>query len=51
LVRSNPGDKYIAIEIAKKDLYAWENPQYPYKIAFRRCKILFECDSLGRKLK
>ena len=47
--RENPKDKYIAIEIAKKDLYAWPNPEYPHKIAFKAGKVLFEVDRLGKK--
>ena len=50
--RSQPGDKYIAIEIAKEDLYEWkDNPQYPHKIGFRKAKVLFECDKFGKKIK
>jgi hypothetical protein len=48
--RNNLGDRYIAIEIEKKDLYAWPNPQYPHKIAFRAGKVLYECDKHGRKI-
>ena len=47
--RSDPNDRYIAIEISKKDIYAWENPEYPHKIAFRKGKVLYEVDHLGRK--
>ena len=43
-------DKYIAIEIAKKDLYAWPNPVYPHKIAFRAGKVLYQCDKFGKKV-
>jgi hypothetical protein len=42
--RSEKCDKYIAIEIYVKDLFEWENPQYPHKIAFRAGKVLYECD-------
>ena len=42
-------DRYIAIEIAKADLYAWPNPEYPHKIAFRKGTVLYECDRLGKK--
>ncbi len=48
--RSIEGDRYIAVEVAKKDLYAWKNPQYPHKIAFRAGKVLYECDRYGVKL-
>jgi hypothetical protein len=49
--RSVPGDRYIAIEIALEDLYEWkDNPQYPYKIAFRKGTVLYECDRFGKKI-
>jgi hypothetical protein len=48
--RSNKFDRYIAIEAAKTDLYAWPNPTYPHKIAVRKCKVLYECDKFGRKI-
>jgi len=47
----NPADRYVAVEIAKKDLYAWPNPSYPHKIAFRRGTVLYECDRLGKPIK
>ena len=43
-------DKYIAIEIQVKDLYEWKNPQFPHKIAFKKGKVLYECDKYGNKL-
>jgi hypothetical protein len=49
--RNNIGDKYIALEIDKKDLFEWKNhPSYPHKIAFRKGKVLYECNSNGVKL-
>jgi len=49
--RSKRGDRYIAIEIDKEDLYAWtDNPSYPYKIGFRKGKVLYECNFLGEKI-
>ena len=48
--RSNPGDRYIAIEVLLKETYEWtEKPQYPHKIAFREGKVLFECDRNGKE--
>ncbi|MFA7279151.1 MAG: hypothetical protein WC100_03555, partial [Sterolibacterium sp.] len=47
--RSTPGDRYVALEVAVKDLYAWDKPGYPHKIAFRRGIVLYECDKHGRK--
>ena len=41
-------DKYIAIRIAVKDLYEWENnPSYPQKIGFREGFVIGECDREG----
>ncbi len=42
-------DRYIAIQIAEKDLFEWPNPSYPHKIAFRSGKVLYECDRFGKK--
>ena len=44
-------DIYIAIKVNKKDLFAWENPNYPHKIAFRKGKVLFQCDKIGKEIK
>ena len=49
--RSNKGDKYIAIKIDKADLYSWSKPAYPHKIAFRKGKVLYECDRYGERVK
>jgi hypothetical protein len=49
--RNEKEDKYIAIEVNKKDLYEWKKPVYPHKIAFRSCKVLFECNKLGKEIK
>ena len=50
--RNEIGDKYITIEIALEDIYVWEkNPQYPHKIAFKKGKVLYECDNLGKEIK
>jgi hypothetical protein len=46
------GDKYIAVEIKKENLYEWkDNPTYPHKIGFREGKVLYECDRRGEKIK
>jgi hypothetical protein len=51
LFRDEKGDRYIAIEIAVKDLYAYPtNPSYPHKIGFRKGKVLYECDRNGKKV-
>ena len=49
--RSAVGDRYIAIKVNIKDLHAWtsKDAQYPHKIAFRKGKILYECDKFGKK--
>jgi len=48
--RSTSSDVYIAIRVAAADLYEWKNPQYPHKIAFRRGKVLYQCDIDGKKI-
>ena len=48
--RSNAGDKYIAIQIRTEDLYAWPNPSYPHKIAFRAGTVLHLVDRWGTKI-
>lgn len=45
----NGPDRYIAIEIDVKDLYAWPNPSHPSKIAFRKGKVLYEVTQSGRR--
>ena len=45
--RNEDGDRYIAIEVKTKDLYAWPNAQYPHKIAVRECVVLREVDRWG----
>ena len=49
--RNEKGDKYIAIGIAKKDLYAWPDPLYQHKIAFKKGTVLYECDRFGKEIK
>ena len=48
--RSGKTDKYIALKVNVKDMFAWPNAQYPYKIAFRKCKVLYVCDKFGKKI-
>lgn len=48
--RNNPDDRYIAVEVNKKDLYAWPNPTFPHKIAFRQGTVLHECNIRGEKI-
>jgi hypothetical protein len=48
--RTHVGDKYIAIRVNVKDLYAWKEPQYPHKIAFRQGTALYQCDKHGKKM-
>lgn len=48
--RNEKGDRYIAIEVALKDTYEWKNPDYPHKIAFRKCTVLHEVDRFGKKV-
>jgi hypothetical protein len=48
--RSERGDRYIAIEVDLKDIHAWDEAQYPHKIAFRQGKVLFECNKFGKQV-
>ena len=48
--RSGTGDRYIAIEIEKEDLYAWPNATYPHKIAFRKGRVLGEVNRFGEAI-
>ena len=45
--RNKSGDRYIKIEVRIEDMYAWENPSYPSKIAFRKGIVLGECNQDG----
>ena len=49
--RQTPGDRYVAIRVAKADCYVWPNAGYPSKIAFRKGAVLHECDANGKELK
>jgi len=49
--RSERGDRYIAIKVAKEDLYVWPNAEYPHKVAFRACTVLHECDRFAKEIK
>ena len=48
--RSEQGDKYVAIKVNKADMYVWPNAQYPHKVAFRKGKVMYECDKTGKKI-
>jgi hypothetical protein len=48
--RCGTGDKYIAIRVHVDDLWAWDNPQYLFKIGFQRGTVLYECDRSGAEL-
>lgn len=50
--RSVCSDRYLAISVALKDVYEWKNrPSYPHKIGFRKGKVLYECDRMGKEIK
>ena len=41
--RNKPDDKFIKIEVDKKDLHEWtKNPNYPQKIGFKKGKVIKE---------
>ena len=45
-------DRYIAVECLISDVFVWkDHPEYPHKISFRRCTVLYECDRFGEKVK
>lgn len=48
----NGSDKYIALEVAVKDMFAWpaRGRCHPNKIAFRTGKVLCRCNREGRKM-
>jgi len=49
--RNKQGDRYIAIEVKKTDVYEWNNnPSFPHKIGFREGKVLYECDKFGEEI-
>ncbi len=48
--RDTQGDRYVAIAVKPTNMYAWPNPSYPHKIAFREGKVLYECDRFGDKI-
>lgn len=52
-------DRYVAIHIKLVDLYVWPgkhmgwgwlSPAHPDKIAFRKGRVLFECNSKGKRI-
>ena len=48
--RSGSKDRYVAIEIKVVDTHQFKNPSYPHEIAFRRGKVLYECDRFGDEI-
>ena len=49
--RSAKGDRYIAVEVKREDLFEWkDSPVFPHKISFRCGKVLYECDRFGKKI-
>ena len=49
--RKITGDRYIAVAVRREDMHAWENPEYPHKIAFRAGEVLYEVDRHGKQIK
>jgi len=45
--RDKSDDRYIKLQVRIEDMYAWENPIYPSKIAFRKGIVLGECNQAG----
>ena len=48
--RDKQDDRYVAILVNLDDVYEWERPSCPHKIAFREGKVLYECDAWGDKI-
>jgi len=49
--RNKTGDRYIAIEVNKEDLFEWKkNPTCIHKIVFKKCKVLYQCDKFGKRI-
>jgi hypothetical protein len=48
--RTTAGDKYIALSVPVKTLYAWPSPSYPHKISGTTATVLYVCDKHGRKV-
>jgi hypothetical protein len=48
--RSEKGDKYVAVKVNVKDMYVWPNAEYPHKVAFRKGKVMYECDRMGKRI-
>jgi hypothetical protein len=48
--RSLQNDRYVAVKVKKIDMYAWPNPSYPHKIAFRAGEVLYEVNNWGEKI-
>ena len=43
-------DKYVAIKVNIKDMYVWpKDPKFPTKVAFRKGRVLYECDRFGNQ--
>jgi len=45
--RDKSDDRYIKLQVKIEDMYAWENPFYPSKVAFRKGIVLGECNQAG----
>ena len=49
--RGAAGDRYVAISVHVDDLHAWDDGQYPHKVAFRAGRVLHEVDQWGDEVK
>jgi hypothetical protein len=49
--RNKRDDRYVALEVAVKDIYVWPGKRtYQHKVAFRAAKVLYEVNRLGKKI-
>ena len=49
--RDGVEDRYVACLVDPKDIVVHPNPKYPDKIKVKKCKVLYECDREGIKIK
>jgi hypothetical protein len=48
--RDKKSDRYIALSVPVKTLYAWPNAEYPHKISGTEATVLYECNRFGKKI-
>ena len=51
MFRDGEGDRYVACEVALADIVVHARPDYPDKVKARRCRVLYEVDRNGKRIK